>query len=387
MRISSWDVETEDGRSGAVAGSHCPSTVSRSRNKCTRPSVVIKQIMAADSPILSSCTLISDSSSTNNDNHPHAATLDIPKSFTIKEEHFSDDDVDYPDLYLDPHDSTADLGLTTHIARSAYEPPSTFWNQSSLLQLTSASLPPHRRRTLKDEIRLSTATLELMTSAHRLMSNETHAIKTAAADLFNRCERMMEELRTQIQRVREVNGRVEQLVLGGGDEHNSEGERSASERLGSRAQKCLERQEKLTDRMEKLRRRAVKFEGRAVGEKEREWTKEMASLEQVICRHDEDDDEDDFMSDAKGHGRGENGNSPQPFYLRYEGLRDIGTELLERAKHVKEEEGGKTRANEDGYGISNDIRKRKVQQVMALLEREEALVEGVMMRLERLKVV
>ncbi|KAL8894699.1 MAG: hypothetical protein Q9192_004113 [Flavoplaca navasiana] len=348
----------------------------------------------SSAPSANACIILHDSdlgyfllTSTNNDTHPHAATLDIPKSFTIKQEPFSDDDLDYAELYLDSNDSNADLGLTTHVARSAYEPPSTFWNQSSLLQLTSASLPPHRRRTLKDEIRLSTATLELMTSAHRLMSNETHAIQTAAADLFNRCERMVQELQTQIQRVREVNGRAEQLILGGGDEQVSEGGRSASERLGFRAQKCLEKQERLTDRMEKLRRRAVKLEGRAVGEKEREWIKEMASLKQVICRPDEDEDEDDFMSDAKGHEQTENGNTPQLFYQRYEELRDMARELVERARHVKEEGGAKIRASdEDGYSISNDIRKRKVQQVMALLEREEALVEGVMLRLEKLKV-
>ncbi|KAL9627067.1 MAG: hypothetical protein Q9204_006832 [Flavoplaca sp. TL-2023a] len=349
----------------------------------------------SSSPSANACIILHDSdlgyfllTSTNHDTHPQAATLDIPKSFTIKQEPFSDDGVDYADLHLDSNDSTADLGLTTHVARSVYEPPSTFWNESSLLQLTSASLPPHRRRTLKDEIRLSTATLELMTSAHRLMSNETHAIQTAVADLFNRCERMVQELRTQIQRVREVNGRAEQLALGGGDEHSSEGGRSASERLGLRAQKCLEKQERLTDRMEKLRRRAVKLEGRAVGEKEREWIKEMASLKQVICRpdEDEDEDEDDVMSDARGHEQTKNGNTRQPFYQRYEELRDMARELVERARHVKEEDGGKTRTDEDVYGISNDIRKRKVQQVMALLEREEALVEGVMMRLERLKV-
>ncbi|KAL8978349.1 MAG: hypothetical protein Q9205_006036 [Flavoplaca limonia] len=347
----------------------------------------------SSSPSANACIILYDSdlgyfllTSTNHDTHPQAATLDMPKSFTIKQEPFSDDGLDYADLHIDSNDSTADLGLTTHVARSAYEPPSTFWNESSLLQLTSASLPAHRRRTLKDEIRLSTATLELMTSAHRLMSNETHAIQTAAADLFNRCERMVQELRTQIQRVREVNGRAEQLALGGGDEHDIEGERSASERLGFRAQKCLEKQERLTDRIEKLRRRAVKLEGRAVGEKEREWIKEMASLKQVICRPDEDEDEDDFMSDAKGYEQTENGNRPQPFYQRYDELRDMARELVERARHVKEEDGGKTRTDEDAYGISNEIRKRKVQQVMALVEREEALVEGVMMRLERLKV-
>ncbi|KAI4262380.1 MAG: hypothetical protein L6R42_002447 [Xanthoria sp. 1 TBL-2021] len=346
---------------------------------------------SSSSASANACIVLHDSdlgyfllTSTNNDTHPRAATLDIPKSFTFKQESLSyDDDFEYSNLYPDSNDSTADLGLTTHIARSAYEPPPTFWNQSSLLQLTSQSLPAHRRRTLREEVRLSTATLELMTSAHRLLSNETHAIKTAAADLFNRCERMMQELRTQIERVREVNGRAEQLVLGGGDD-DTEGE-NASERLGSRAQKCLEKQERLTERIERLRRRAVKLEIREVGDKEREFYKELVSLEEVVCRpNEEDDDDDSFLDDAEGRGDGSK-RAVKPHWQRYEELRHMAAELIERAKQVKGEGGGKKRA-EDGYGISNDMRRKKVQQVMALLEREEALVDGVMMRLTRLSV-
>ncbi|KAL8853165.1 MAG: hypothetical protein Q9221_002047 [Calogaya cf. arnoldii] len=334
------------------------------------------------------CVVLHDSdlgyfllTSTNDGTHPHAVTLDIPKSFTFKQEPLSDDDFENPNLYPDSNDSTADLSLTTHVARSAYEPPSTFWNQSSLLQLTSQSLPPHRRRTLREEIRLSTATLELMTSAHRLLSNETHAIKTAAADLFNRCERMLQELRTQIERVREVNGRAEQLLLGGGDE-DTEGE-NASERLGSRAQQCLAKQERLTARMEKLRRKAGRLEIRAVGDKEREFNKEMASLEKVVCKPDEEDDNDSFLDDTKG---GNKHMVSKAYWQRYEELRDMATELAERAKQVEGKSGGRKRAD-DGYGVSNDMRRRKIQQVMGLLEREEALVEGVVMRLERLRAV
>ncbi|KAL8786378.1 MAG: hypothetical protein Q9213_002794 [Squamulea squamosa] len=317
--------------------------------------------------------------STNDNTHPQAAILDIPKAlpFTIKQETLFDDELEpiYPD-----HDSEANLGLTTHVARSAYEPPATFWNHSSLLQLTSQSLPPHRRHILKDEIRLSPATLDLMTSAHRLLSNETHAIRTAAADLFNRCERMMQELRTQIERVREVNARAEQLVLGGGGD-DVEGE-NAKEKLGMRAQVCLERQERLTERMGKLRRKATNLETKGVSEKEREFERELVQLEKVVCKPDENDDEDSLLDGAKENGDG--GNQLQPWWQRYEEVREMSAELVERAKKVKDDGGGRKKG-EDDYGISNEIRRRKVEQVMTLLEREEALVDGVMMRLERLK--
>ncbi|KAL8998675.1 MAG: hypothetical protein Q9169_002336 [Polycauliona sp. 2 TL-2023] len=360
--------------------------------------------------------------STNNDTtHPHAATLDIPKSLAFKHEPLSDDeDFEFPPLH--PDSNEYDPSLTTHVARSAYEPPPTFWNPSSLLQLTSASLPPHRRRTLKDEIRLSTATLELMTSAHRLMSNETHAIKTAAADLFNRCERMMQELSSQIQRVREVNSRAEQLVLGGGggsddnddddddamedDEETPPSSSSAPQKLGLRAQKCLERQERLTQRMEILKRKSGRLQGRDVGEKEREFIREMERLEKVVCepdtndRDDDEEEEDDFLEDAKNqsNGKTEKRDKAQPYYKRFNELQSIATELVQRAKDVKGDGNGgrdnnrsqpsKEREREgDEYIISTSLRQRKIQQVMGLLEREEALVEGVMGRLERLSVL
>ncbi|KAL8906179.1 MAG: hypothetical protein Q9171_006384 [Xanthocarpia ochracea] len=327
--------------------------------------------------------------STNDDTHPHAANLDLPKSFNVKQEPLSsDDDFGSSSLYPESNDNAGDLGLTTHIARSAYEPPSIFWNQSSLLQLTSQSLPPHRRRTLKEEIRLSTATLDLMTSAHRLLSNETHAIRTAAADLFNRCERMMQELRTQIERVREINGRADQLVLGGGGE-DVEGE-TASEKLGNRAQVCIERQERLVSRISKLRKNATKLQTKELSEKEKEFGEELANLERAVCKPDADEDgdkdEDSFLNDAKGKDDAVGGL--QPWWQRFEEVRSLGGELVGRAKEVGEGgEGEARKRREDEYSIPNDLRRRKVEQVMALLEREEALVEGVMMRLERLRVV
>ncbi|KAL8730144.1 MAG: hypothetical protein Q9166_004227 [cf. Caloplaca sp. 2 TL-2023] len=333
-------------------------------------------------PTANACIVIYDSdlgyfllTSTNNNTHPKAACLDMPRSFTFKQEPlFDDDEFDSPYAYLEEDN----LGLTTHIARSTYEPPVAFWNPSSLLTLTSHSLPPHRRRTLRDEIRLSAATLDLMTSAHRLLSSETHVIRTAAADLFNRCERMMQDLRTQIERVREINSRAEQMALGGGGDE-VEG-KTASEKLGSRAHVCLERQEQLTDRIGKLRRKVTKLEAKGVSEKEREFFEEMQQLEKAVMKQDEDDDS--FLVDAKRDGQAE--GKLQPWWQRYDEVKELSEELVAKAKELGQEARGKKR-REDEYGISNEMRKRKVEQVMGLLEREEALVDAVMIRLERLQ--
>ncbi|KAL8815376.1 MAG: hypothetical protein Q9223_005484 [Gallowayella weberi] len=338
------------------------------------------------SPSATACIVLHDSdlgyfllTSTNNNMYPHAATLDLPKSFAIKSELlFEDDDFDSP--YLDPdfHDSDGNLSLTTHIARSAYEPSSTFWNQSSILGLTSQSLPPHRRRTLRDEIRLSPATLDLMTSAHRVLSSETHAIRTAAAALFNRCERMVQELRTQIERVREINQRAEQLSLGGGGDEVA-GE-TAGEKLGFRVQVCLERQGGLTERMGKLRRKATRLERRGLSEKEREFAGELKSLEGVVMRPE--------GGEGTGFEDPESDGKAKMWWRRYDDVAALSKELVAKAKANENSNAEGKKEVEDGYGlgVSSALRRRKVQEVMAMLEREEALVGAVMVRLERLKV-
>ncbi|KAL8660429.1 MAG: hypothetical protein Q9202_006556 [Teloschistes flavicans] len=337
------------------------------------------------SPSATACIALHDSdlgyfllTATKNNTHPHAASLDLPKSALVKSEAAFDD---YDTPYAYPEGPSSPL-FTTHIARSAYEPPRVFWNGSSLLSLTDKTVPAHRRRTLQQEVRLSPATLEVMTNAHRLVSGETQVVRTAAADLFNRCERMLQELEEQITRVRETLSLAEDLEQGDEDENDDGGEDGGHKgkgRLEDRVSKAKDRQAKLSERMKNLRRKVGKLGGRELSEREKEYVKELEQLERAVEKSEGDEDQAKSPRRKKG--------SAELYWRRYDEVREMSQELVERAKKVGAQRGDEQKkAEKDEWSIPNEVRRRKVEQVEGMLERESALVDAVQARLERLLV-
>lgn len=67
-------------------------------------------------------------------------------------------------------------------------------------------------------------------------------------------------------------------------------------------------------------------------------------------------------------------------------MKELSDDLVERAKEVANEGDGRKERREDEWAVPSEVRRRKVEQVEGLLERESALVDAVQMRLERLKV-
>ena len=133
---------------------------------------------------------------------PRAAILDKPE-FAIEEE------LRTQTTYQLPEGSNM---LTVAPTRQPYVPPASLWDRSALPYFVSSHVQNRHRKALKEEIRLSSVTLDLMTRAHRVLSEETHTLGVAAADLFRRCERLQDELRDQIERVKEVAKRTEETV-------------------------------------------------------------------------------------------------------------------------------------------------------------------------------
>ncbi|KAL8692910.1 MAG: hypothetical protein Q9218_002168 [Villophora microphyllina] len=341
-------------------------------------------IVDGHSPSTTSCIVLHDSdlgyfllTATDNNTHPYAASLDLPKAAIIKPEALYDD-FDTPYAY--PEDPSSPL-FATHIARSAYEPPKVFWNESSLLSMTDKTVPAHRRRTLQQEIRLSAATLDVMTNAHRLVSGETQVIRTAAADLFNRCERMLRELEEQVRKVREILSVAEGLEQGDDAENSHSDEegdaREGGGRLEDRVQRAKDRQARLSERMKTLRRKVGKLVGRELSDREKEYIKELEQLERAVERPEDDD------SASPRRMR----HATKPYWRRYDEVRDLSQELVERAKELGSKGGEEQqRAKKDEWSIPSEVRRKKVEQVEGMLERESALVDAVQARLERLMV-
>ncbi|KAL8635430.1 MAG: hypothetical protein Q9228_007078 [Teloschistes exilis] len=338
------------------------------------------------SPSATACVALYDSdlgyfllTATENNSHPHAASLDLPKSVLMKSEAGFDD---YETPYAYPEDASSTL-FTTHIARSAYEPSSAFWKGSSLLSLTDdKTVPAHRRHMTQQEIRLSSTTLDVMTNAHRLISGETQVIRMAAADLFNRCERMMKELEEQITRVRETLSLAEDLEQGDQDEngYGDEGRgQKGNGRLEDRVQRAKDRQANLAERMKLLRRKVGKLRGRELSDREKEYIKELEQLERALEKREDDEDNAESPRRKKG--------SAEPYWQRYGEVRGLSQELVQKAKKMGAKRGDEQKKVErDEWSVPNEVRRKKVEQVQEMLERESALVDAVQGRLERLRV-
>ena len=169
-------------------------------------------------------------------------------------------------------------GLPAARPRVPYQVPAIFYAKSPLEDFVEKNVPHRQRHTLKEHVRLSPATLDLITTAHRLVSAHTTPLERAASDLFRRCERLRDEMRDQLKQLAEVAERVKG-VTSEVDEHGNlkEGVRS-EEAMNRRMQAAQDRQASLNQRYEALRKKLAKSGGRPLSEKEKAWFAEVNAL-------------------------------------------------------------------------------------------------------------
>ena len=325
-------------------------------------------------------------------NHPHAATLDRPYPSPL------------PDSPNDPTDPDLQA-LTLGPARLPYQPSDAFYVPSSLPTFVKDHVPARHQRMVREEIRLSTATLDLMTAAHRVLSGETHRLGLAAADLFRRCERLQEELRDQIKRASEVALRTGRIV---GDDSADYLDGSKRQRGGSvdeRLEKVRRRHEELAARHEALRRKFNRCGGSALSEKEKAWFREAERVEKLVAWPEEDHADEDEQSAELWHRSREVCEicltSFIVLFFSFSFRDEIGLDMLmdtyeqvelaaqKLIKHTKEvaptQHAGRSGRSDDGddgsnndgggnageqYRIPCDLKKAKAAQVMKLLQRQ-----------------
>ena len=174
--------------------------------------------------------------------------------------------------------------LTLAPVRSAYQPPEILWAKSSLANFIDTHIPNRYKKVMKEEIRLSGATLDVMTEAHRFLSKETHLLGLAAADLFRRCERLQEEFRDQIKRADEVALRIEQLNDDDADVVEKSDEAKGAAKIASRIQNATERHRELTKRHEALRRKLAKLAGKELSHEEQAFSAEVDKMAALILK-------------------------------------------------------------------------------------------------------
>ncbi|KAI4090378.1 MAG: hypothetical protein LQ344_004808 [Seirophora lacunosa] len=338
---------------------------------------ILRFDLRGQSPAANACIVLHDNdigyfllTSTNDDTHPHAVTLDLPRLEIIKTEPFSDDP---KDPSADPHNGEA---FTEIVTRPAYKAPAVFWQDPTLHSAIANTVAPHRRRMMQEGIRFSHATLNLMTASHRLISEITPPLHIAAADLISRCQYMMQDMAEQLNQVRVAAARAQSLQQGGGDD-TVEGN-NANERLESRLERARRRDVILKERMGKLKRQITKLEAKPLNDRERDLAAELRHLDEAT-----DSRAAEGIADGNGPSNGETGRWRE----RFEEVSRLSKDLVGEAKGF---EGNKDEYQKGGdmeeYSVPSEMKRKKVEHVMGLLERESALVDAVTGRLERLGV-
>jgi nucleoporin NUP82 len=205
---------------------------------------------------------------TYHDSHPYAAIMDTPEvSFpSLAELRNFDSDSYVPGSPVFPP------------RRPPYQVPAVFYSDSPLEFFIDKHIPHRQRHTLKEQVRLSPATLDLVAAAHRILSTHTNALERAASDLFRRCERLQGEMQEQLKQLSDVADRIKGVSSEiGEDGERKEGSRS-SETLDKRLQAAKDKQEQLVQRYEALRNKVLKSGGRPLSEKEKSWVTEVETL-------------------------------------------------------------------------------------------------------------
>ena len=236
---------------------------------------------------------------------PLTVTFDFPASELIP--------ADQEDFDNDATPDTNNLLLGP--ARSAYQPPATLWAESSLSTFLDTHVSSRHKKALKEEIRLSLLTLDLITEAHRILSAETHQLGVAAADLFRRCERLQDEFRDQIRRANDVAISIERVTSAGPDE-----DESVDEVLIERLERARVNQEGLRKRHDLLRKKIMRNEARDLSEKEKVWVNEIREVAQSTSKLELENGEQD-----RDQGLEQDKNQHAELWTRYTEVWDSTT--------------------------------------------------------------
>ena len=233
----------------------------------------IEQSDEASEEAVSACIVLQDSDLgyfllTAYGEQPQAVDLDAPDDGALQEINGTSDLDLEPDFKL----------LTMGPARTAYQPPESLWAESSLSTLLDSQASGRHKKTLKEELRLSSLTLGLMTEAHRILSEETHQLGIAAADLFRRCERLVDEFRDQIGRVRDTARRIDQMNDEDADDYEEKNTARGSAKIEERMENVKTRQEDIIARHEALRKKLARACRRDLSEKEQAFISEVDTL-------------------------------------------------------------------------------------------------------------
>jgi nucleoporin NUP82 len=189
-------------------------------------------------------------------------------------------------------------------------------------------------------------------------------------------------LRDQIARVRDLANRIDEVIGRNSNiDDDSIREKVSIERRIHDAQK---RQENIAKRYEKVRKALTKVGPlRELSDKEKAWIDEVSALSNTLLPSPASSVDSDSPSSPSAEG-------PE-LWKRYNKVKSLKKELVRQADEVTQpEDDTQTERGDSASGtvpsvrVPSEVRSQKIKQVMGMLERESALVEGAKARLERL---
>ncbi|KAJ5668989.1 Nucleoporin NUP82 [Penicillium macrosclerotiorum] len=299
---------------------------------------------------------------TFNPSNPYAAAMDTPEdSFSVA-----------TDLRL--YDQTRPMLATPAVAprRAPYQVPAVLYAESPLESFVEKHVPHRQRHTLKEQVRLSPATLDLVTDAHRVLSSYTNTLERAASDLFRRCERLQGEMKDQLRQLSDVAERINS-VTSTLSEDNSDKEGSKNDNaLDKRLQNAKDRQSELVRRYDALRKKVANSGGRPLSEKETAWVSEVKTLSESL--------------DDKPKAEERN----QQLAERLETVKRLALDLVSDTKSITAkvpsppEPGSPSSPGGSQPKVPHRLQRAKIADAMRMVERESAVIDAITSRLDRL---
>lgn len=292
--------------------------------------------------------------------------------------------------------------------RPAYQPPETFFKPSQFpaqLEVWRRESGSGARGDMKAQIRCSPWTLQRITEAHRILSSETHDLGVAAADLYRRCQRMITEMRDQIESVRALSNRIDSVT---GEDNFSESVagqpdfvRGGKQRIDARITESRQRTEELQQRVDSLRSKLRGVGGKELSAKERAFAAEVAALKQSILPAESEDGsssaaqlvrmENSELTTSTASSYNPASADEDSVAARFRAIENVYKSLLEQSKDLQQKLGTSESKEADQPKVAapgpaaTDYRSRKMTQVFGLLDRETAMIEAVAERLRRLQ--
>ncbi|KAJ5733514.1 hypothetical protein N7493_002300 [Penicillium malachiteum] len=297
---------------------------------------------------------------TYNSSNPYAAVMDSP------EDSFSS----VLDAHLSEQRTPRTGSPNIPPRRAPYQVPAILYANSPLDSFVDKHVPHRQRHTLKEQVRLSPATLDLVTTAHRVLSAHTNALERAASDLFRRCERLQGEMKDQLKQLSDVAERIKGVTSEvGEDGTRKEGSRNG-EALDKRLQAAQDRQADLINRYDALRKKVLNSGGRPLSEKEKAWAAEVNTLSESIDEKSKSEERENLTQ-------------------RLENVKQLALDLMAETKSISAKSVSPVPGHPSSPGaaqpkVPQRLQRQRVADAMRMVERESAVIDAITSRLERL---